>query len=75
MKKVEETYLARVAALFNSVCVAAIPVVSFLVTGLAKFLSTRVIFIVTGICGILICVIFCSKKRTGQLYQEGEGRE
>lgn len=67
MKKVEETYLARVGALFNSVCVAAIPVVSFLATVLAKGLSTKVIFMVTGICGILICMIFCSKKKTSQL--------
>ncbi|WP_167954904.1 MFS transporter [Anaerosporobacter faecicola] len=67
MKKVEESYLARVGALFNSVCVAAIPIVSFFITVLAKFLSTKVLFIITGGAGILVCIFLCTKKKTNQL--------
>ncbi len=67
MKRVEETYLARAGALLNAACVAAIPVVSFLITVLAKCISIRTLFLITGICGILVCVILCSKKKTKQL--------
>lgn len=63
VKNIEEEYMARVSAIFGAVCVAAIPVVSFLVSILAGFVPTVVLFLITGVLDILICLGLCSKNR------------
>jgi MFS family permease len=63
VKNIEEEYMARTSAIFGAVCVAAMPVVSFLVSAVAGFTSTAVLFLVAGILDIVICINLCSKKR------------
>lgn len=51
---VEESYLARVAAITSAFGSAATPVVSFIVSFVAVFASTQIIFFVVGIVDILV---------------------
>lgn len=62
MKSVKEEYLARTAAIFSAGCVAAMPIVSFIVSAVVGFTSTSLIFIIAGILDILICLRLCRRK-------------
>jgi MFS family permease len=62
MKNVEEEYLARTAAIFGAGCVAAMPVVSFIVSAVVGFTSTQTLFIIAGTLDILICLRLCRRK-------------
>ena len=55
MKAVRQEYLARVGAIFNASATAAMPVTSFLISGLASKFSVVQIFIVSG---MLLVVLF-----------------
>ena len=55
--------MARVTALFSACGVAAIPVVSFLVSILAGFTPTVVLFLIAGLLDIIVSIVLCSKKR------------
>lgn len=63
IKNVEEKYLARTSALFGAACVAAMPIVSFLVSAVAGLVSTEMLFLVAGLMDIVICLWLCSKKK------------
>lgn len=52
MEKVEEQYLARVSGLMSSLCLAAMPVASFLSAALAKVISVQYILLVFGVFAI-----------------------
>lgn len=56
MKAVQQEYLARVGAIFNASATAAMPVTSFLISGLASKFSVVQIFIVSG---MILVVLFC----------------
>lgn len=56
MKSVQQEYLARVGAIFNASATAAMPVTSFLISGLASKFSVVQIFIVSG---TILVVLFC----------------
>lgn len=56
MKSVQQEYLARVGAIFNASATAAMPVTSFLISGLASKFSVVQIFIVSG---MILVVLFC----------------
>jgi MFS family permease len=73
MKNVREEYLARSSALFNAVCTAATPVASFIISAIAGFTSTAVMFIISGILDILICAILCRKKLFSKMNEERAG--
>lgn len=73
MKSVEQNYMARVASLFSAGCVASMPIVSFIVSLLANFLETSIIFIISGVCGILFGIFYCSKKRIQRLVASNDG--
>lgn len=62
MKSVKEEYLARTAAIFGAGCVAAMPVVSFLVSAVVGFTSTPLLFIIAGTLDVLICLRLCRRK-------------
>lgn len=62
MKNVEEEYLARSGALLGAGCVAAMPVVSFLISAVVGFTSTQTLFIIAGILDIIICLRLCRRK-------------
>ena len=73
MKNIDENYLARVGALFNAGCVAAIPVVSFIISGLTKFISTSVLFIIAGICGVFATILLYTPKKMKELGLNSKG--
>lgn len=58
MKEVKQEYLARAGAIFNASTAAAMPVTSFLISGIAAVCSVREIFVVSGLLCVLlfICV-------------------
>lgn len=62
LKLVPQDYLARVSSLVTSLCVCMVPIVSFLLSGIAYTLSTFSIFIIVGICNIIIFILFFQKK-------------
>lgn len=62
IKNVKEEYLARSSALFGAVCVAAMPVASFIVSAVAGFTSTAMLFAISGVLDIIVCIILCRKK-------------
>lgn len=70
VKSIEEQYMARTASIFGAACVAAMPVVSFLVSVVAGFVSTGVIFMIAGAVDVIICINLCSKKRFLALKRE-----
>ncbi len=70
IRNIQGEYMARVTALFNACGVAAIPVVSFLVSILAGFTPTVVLFLVAGILDILVSIFLCRKKRFAAMEQE-----
>ncbi len=62
VKSVEEQYLARVAAIVTAFGSAATPLVSFLVGIVATFISTEMIFLVTGVIGVVVCILMFFSK-------------
>lgn len=62
LKVVPKDYLARVSSLVTSLCVCMVPVVSFILSGLAHTLSTSSIFIMIGVINIVIFILFFQKK-------------
>ncbi|MDF2907060.1 MAG: transporter [Herbinix sp.] len=63
VKNIQGEFIARVSSIFSACCVAAIPVVSFLVSILAGFTPTVVLFLIAGILDIIISIVLCQKKR------------
>lgn len=65
MKEVKQEYLARAGAIFNASATAAMPVTSFIISGIAAVCSVSQIFVVSG----LLCVILfiCVKVRKVRL--------
>ncbi|SHI78687.1 Transmembrane secretion effector [Butyrivibrio fibrisolvens DSM 3071] len=69
---IDEQYFARAASIMNAMGNAATPVMSVVVSFLAAWLSTSVIFVVIGAIDVLVCLylmlshtlsdILCSKK-------------
>lgn len=63
VKSIEEQYLARISSIYGAACVAAMPVVSFLISAIAGFTPTWLIFVISGVLDIIICINLCSKKK------------
>ncbi len=63
VKNIQVEYIARVSSIFSASCVAAIPVVSFLVSVLAGFTPTVVLFLIAGIIDIIVSTMLIRKKR------------
>ena len=72
MKEIDTAYLARVSALLSSASVAMIPLVSFLIGGLTKLFSVELIFTISGILDMIVCIILGSNKKLA-LLESGEG--
>jgi MFS-type transporter involved in bile tolerance (Atg22 family) len=74
VKNIQGDYIARVSSIFSACCVAAVPVVSFIISILAGFTPTIVLFLVAGILDFIICFSLCSKKRfVAMKKEEAEG--
>jgi MFS family permease len=61
IQNVHRDYLARIAAISTTITIIGSPVSAFLTAGLAKIMSCRTIFLITGIISI-ICFLILSKK-------------
>lgn len=72
LKSVEEKYLARVSALMGAVCMAAIPIVSLIISAFVKILSTSVIIILSGVLSIIISFSLCNKKGFSNFIEDKE---
>ncbi len=70
MKTIEESYIARVSAIMNSCCVAAMPIVAFIISGVTKFASTGTIFLAVGMLDFLVCLALFGKKRFTAMVKE-----
>lgn len=75
MKSIKPEYMARTSAIFGAGCVAAMPVVSFIVSAVAGFASTAVLFLAAGILDVIICIYLCGKKRFQLMKPEEEEQE
>lgn len=53
MRKVNKEFIARAASIATSVSVMAMPVVSFIVSGIVSFVSVQTVFIVSGIATVV----------------------
>lgn len=71
IKNVKQEYLARCAAIFNAGGVAAIPIVSFIVSTVAGFTTTSILFMISGSSDIIICIFLCRKKKFYTIKKEG----
>ena len=60
LQKCDQTYLARISGLMGSLCNAATPVMSLLVSVLASFISTTTIFICSGLFVLVACSLLLS---------------
>lgn len=75
MKVIEEGYIARVSAIMSAGCVAAMPVVSFIISGMTKLASTGKIFLVVGLLDFLVCLALFGKKRFTAMNEQNERSE
>lgn len=59
MKNTEETYMARANAIFGAFVTAAMPILSFLMSGVVKFVAVKELITTSGIfCAIIFLVFF-----------------
>ncbi len=70
IRNIQGEYIARVSAIFSACCVAAMPVVSFLVSILAGFTPTVVLFLIAGVIDLIVSTMLCSKKRFAAMKQD-----
>lgn len=75
MRKLDEAYLARASGIMESLSVAAIPVVSLLVSAAASFVKTEWLFIASGTLGLLICPLFLRSKVLDETEETEETEE
>ena len=62
LRKCNPDYLSRVSGIVASACSAAVPVVSFIVSAVAGFVSTACIFTVMGVLTLATCFVVFSRK-------------
>lgn len=62
-KNIKAEYMARCSAISGALCVAATPVVSFIISAVAGLTTTAVLFIIAGASDVIICFYLCGRKR------------
>lgn len=67
MEKTEEAFLARVNGIMNSICMAAIPVASFIIAAIAKSVDVTVLIFGCGVFSVLISLSFLLMKPLKEL--------
>ena len=70
LQKCDRSYLARLSGLMGSLCGAAMPAVSLLVSILTGFISTELFFIGSGVFGLLACGVLFSRQVMPTEFQE-----
>lgn len=56
VRRVDEKYLARTDAISMSLAMAALPVVSFVISALVAYVSTATFFVAAGVVDIIVCI-------------------
>lgn len=74
MKAIKESYIARVTSIMNATNVAAMPMVSFVLSAITGMVSIGGIFLGLGILDIFICIILFSGRRIAVMDQVQEER-
>lgn len=67
MEHISEEYMSRVGAIFNAIASSITPLGSLIVAGSMLFLTVNQLFIVTGICTILLFIGMLSVKVLRQM--------
>jgi MFS family permease len=67
MEHISEEYMSRVGAIFNAIASSTTPLGSLIVAGAVLFLSVNQLFIVTGICTIILFIGMLSVKVLRQI--------
>lgn len=70
LQKCDRSYLARLSGLMGSLCGAAMPAVSLLVSILTGFISTELFFIGSGVFVLLACGLLFSRRVMPAEFQE-----
>ena len=70
LQKCDRSYLARLSGLMGSLCGAAMPAVSLLVSILTGFISTELFFIGSGVFVLLACGVLFSRRVMPTEFQE-----
>lgn len=70
LQKCDRSYLARLSGLMGSLCGAAMPAVSLLVSILTGFISTELFFIGSGVFVLLACGVLFSRQVMPTEFQE-----
>ena len=74
VKRVKEEYLARVGSITCALGMAAMPVTSFIVSGLVAYVSTAKVFVVAGVAAVFVTIaIMFSKTLNEEKALEAEG--
>lgn len=61
MKSVEREYIARTAAIMNSAGASSTPIVSFIISIIVAFISTKTIFFTCGIVLVIVMILIALK--------------
>lgn len=70
LQKCDKAYLSRLSGLMGSLCGAAMPAVSLLVSVLTGFISTELFFIGSGVFVLLACGVLFSRRVMPAEFQE-----
>lgn len=70
LQKCDKAYLSRLSGLMGSLCDAAMPAVSLLVSILTGFISTELFFIGSGVFVLLACGVLFSRRVMPTEFQE-----
>ena len=70
LQKCDKAYLSRLSGLMGSLCGAAMPAVSLLVSILTGFISTELFFIGSGVFVLLACGVLFSRRVMPTEFQE-----
>ena len=62
VKYVNQEYLARTSGIMSAASIAAMPVLSFIISGLVSFVTTAQCFIFAGVCALLECIWILKNK-------------
>ena len=62
VKYVNQEYLARTSGIMSAASIAAMPVLSFIISGLVSFVTTAQGFIFAGVCALLECIWILKNK-------------
>lgn len=70
MSRIDVNFLARTKSIMIALSQTAIPVMSFVVSFLALSLSAEIIFVISGLLNVIICLVLCNKRIFNNMVNE-----